>query len=833
MSGTYEPVPLWLASEADGECFAAFRAEIDLVTEQVCELVSSASGPYRIFVDERLVEEGPVRARAGISALARRTIRLSPGTHVVAVLVHHEGVATRILEKMPAHLRCAIEVHAADAAKAVHLDWRVKSLTAYRIGVRRINPELGWIDWCDTRSLPAGWSGPGFDADTWDRPRRVPLDSWHTIDAGIGPVSTIVLEPKVIAAGYLSERYGYETDDPPARFFLRALTRERVAGERDRDPSQGVWVRCDAERIGLYSPVLHVDVPEGTVVEIAYCEELIERRVSPFVTLSLGPTCNLDHFVARGGSQQIEVSGYRGGRYLEVHLLYPDGFPLPPDTRGIDDLVRMELRRRTYYPEPSGRLETGEALLDRIWRAGADTLAACSEDAVDDCPTRERGQWLGDVVTVGAAIASAAFADLRPFRKALLDAALSARSDGMVAGLCPGTVEHIPSYAATWTEGVLAYLDATGDWSVMDLLYASMVRNVDALLAYLHEDGVYDGPRNEFPLGWVFVDWGYVANKGPSDMVFTMHLLNAVRSGLRWHALLDSRRARSPHRPATDGSPDDGELCRLLPQQTLSPTVVERFGRAERKITRILHAYLDDCFADGLDWERLGYHRAVLAIRHALLNEAEREQALAAIRAHQDACFPNDLSAPRNDAPFKQEPRLITPYFYNYAMPLFAESGDFNYVLDQYRSCWGWLLEGGYTTLCEVFDRRWSQCHQWSGSPTWQLTRYVLGLAPEYSWGERVYRCTGVAHPLAACGEIPIPRTEHTIHVESRTIKRGLELRITTPVAITLLPRTAPRADQASERSKWPVGSLAVGPGRSTIVVNLAGGSLSRETENR
>ncbi len=49
------------------------------------------------------------------------------------------------------------------------------------------------------------------------------------------------------------------------------------------------------------------------------------------------------------------------------------------------------------------------------------------------------------------------------------------------------------------------------------------------------------------------------------------------------------------------------------------------------------------------------------------------------------------------------------------------------------------MLEDDRTTLVEVFDTRWSHCHQWAGCPTWQLTRYALGLHPRYSEGEGVF----------------------------------------------------------------------------------------------
>lgn len=776
------PPAFWLDDEAAGETFAAFRARFSVERREDLRLAASASGPYTIWIDGEVAQEGPVRARTGVSALATTTVTVSAGDHVVAVLCHHEGVATRILEAMPAHLRVELargsytdaasadppgpdesgrQKAGAPASVPVELSWRGTRLAAYTTGVRRINPELGWVDWCDTGALPRGWRRRDFDDRAWKPDAWVELDGWAVVDSGVGEVSFAGRTASCIGEGFLAERYGYERDDPPARFLLRELTGEAVRDDAHRLPSQGVWRRYDAGAIGLVRPEITVDVPEGTIVEVAYCEELHEGRVNPFVTLSLGPTCNMDHFVARGGPQTLEVSGYRGGRFVEVHLVYPSPRVLPAAPRQAfgepDDRSRprgLALRVRTAYPHTVGSIATGDALLDRIWEAGARTLAACTEDAVDDCPTRERGEWLGDVVTVGAAIAGAAFSDLRVFRKALIDAALNAREDGMVAGLCPGTVEHIPSYAATWVEGVVDYVELTGDRSVLALLYGSMTRNVDALAAYLGPEGLTDGDGSAYPLGWVFVDWGYVPNEGPADMVLTMHLLNAVRSGLRWYAMLTGRPAASSGDP---WPPADGALADLLPDSSPSEADRRRFEDYEARVTAVLRRYLDACLSPQLDWTRLGYHRAVLAMRHGLIGAEHEEEVLDAIAHHQDRCFPNDPSAPRNDAPFKSEPRLITPYFYHYAMPLFAEADRMEYVLEQYRSCWGWLLADDHTTLCEVFDRRWSQCHQWSGSPTWQLSRYVLGLQPAFSRGRGHYRFSGRRHALRAEGTLPLP----------------------------------------------------------------------------
>ena len=76
--------------------------------------------------------------------------------------------------------------------------------------------------------------------------------------------------------------------------------------------------------------------------------------------------------------------------------------------------------------------------------------------------------------------------------------------------------------------------------------------------------------------------------------------------------------------------------------------------------------------------------------------------------------------------------------------------------MGQYRSCWGWLAEQDNTWL-EVFDDRWSHCHDWSGCPTWQLSRYVLGLRPRFDLGKNFFEfCAAPCSLPRAEGRIPV-----------------------------------------------------------------------------
>ncbi|MCX5769336.1 MAG: hypothetical protein NTZ09_03560, partial [Candidatus Hydrogenedentes bacterium] len=58
----------------------------------------------------------------------------------------------------------------------------------------------------------------------------------------------------------------------------------------------------------------------------------------------------------------------------------------------------------------------------------------------------------------------------------------------------------------------------------------------------------------------------------------------------------------------------------------------------------------------------------------------------------------------------------------------------------------------------EVFDTRWSHCHQWAGCPTWQLSRYALGLQPRFDIAPDHYKFNLLPGRLEeASGAIPTP----------------------------------------------------------------------------
>lgn len=717
---------IWASDEStlEADTHVAFRGSFETRTSEPRLLILGAS-EYLAWLDGMLIHDGPARFASGFPEYQTVILKAAPGRHVLAVQVRNDGVTTRMLSAYRPFLWCQIQER--DGTRDI--TWKCAKMPGYRPRAARISDILGWIDWCDTRQAWADWQKPGFDDATWGEPVTTPLPEGEMKQAGTRPVRMDEIALAPIARGKWAGSYGYEADDPAVRFFLDDLDPKDV-------PAQGVWFRYDLGRTRLGRPMITLNAPAGTVVEMALSEQLRQGKVHPWITLSGSRSCNMDHFVARGGRQELMPMTPKGGRYLEVHI---------QSTKAT--VEKAAFLERTYFGPATGSFTSGDKLLDQIWKTGVDTVHACADDALVDCPTRERGQWTGDVASVATEIVAAAFGDLSLSRRALVQAAQAARGDGLVAGVGPGDPGYLSTYAAQWVNACVRYWELTGDRSLLVELAPAARRNIQAFEAKRTADGVSDD------LGWGFVDWGYVHNAGPTDMGLNLHYLNALRAMIRWEKEVGG-----------DTKP---------------------YLAAEKQVENLIRTWLQKTLADG-GWAAAGYQRAALALQAKLVPAKDVKECIAALEAHLLSCYPNDPKGPRLSDPGVSDPRVMTPYFCHFAFTALLENGEADFVLGQYRKCWGWALKQGYTTWPEVFDPRWSLCHEWSGCPTWQLTHYVLGLQPRFDLGTDTFVFDPLPGGLSkAAGAYPLPGGG-TVKVKWQKAAGGLHVEFQAPRAINI-----------------------------------------------
>lgn len=724
------------------DTYVLFRGLFELKKESRVRLNHVGASWYRMSLDGDSFAEGPARFSPVRPEFLSEFVTLPAGKHVLAIQVHYEGVETRILKDFPPFLW----IEAFDADGPLRLEWKGLSLDSVKPAFRRINPQLAWTEFRDTRKEPLGWQSLDFEDSHWEQPVWGVSDLPDPQEAKLASPARIPIEPRLLEEGPLATSFGYADDDPGYTFY----SRDRVC--RDL-PAKGVWRRYDLGRVRLGSPIVTLDVPEGTVVEIGFSEYLTEGRVSPWINFSLGQSCNWDRFVARGGVQTFEPHTPKGGRFLEIHIV-----------NAVESVSweAVTYSERAYHQETRATLSLGDDLLERIWLTGVETLRACSEDALTDNPSRERGQWVGDVVSVGLDNMSVCYNDLRLCRRGLQHAAECPREDGLIAGMSPGGCIYLPTYSLQWTTASIEYYRHSRDIEFLRDFWPAAKRNLEAIVAFETTDGLGD------VAGWNFVDWGYLPTPGGVDLACNLHFAEALRSMATWSELV-------------------GEDAK--PYASKSRVTEEKIAK-----------WLVELEAQG-GVEAIGYHCLTLAIRLGLFS-GDRPAAIELLKQHWASSFPSYPTAPRLDDPFNSNQRVSTPYFAHYLFPVLIEAGEWQFVLDQIRICWGWMLADGRTTWVEVFDTRWSHCHQWAGCPTWILSRYVLGLFTRSDRSPGSFDLNLITFGLPkAKGRLPIPDDGW---IEVSWERNGSSVRYTLtashPIEIALPSGEFVKVEQDSER---------------------------------
>lgn len=721
---------LWIAGNSpEAEEYFAFRAVFETKKAGKLCLHLLGSSAYCVFLDGKFLTDGPYRYDKAHPEYEPVEVHMPAGRHVLQSVVAYIGCDTRILQEEHPYFACDAFLNDVPLS----LQWKGIQLDAYHKTGRRINPQLGYSEFVDMNQLPADFLAPCADNAGW-----FPAEPFAQFDPApihIARVQNFPIEARPMGQGYYYNTFGYENDDPPVRFAMRKL-------DDDAMPAQGAYFRYDLGQVRLFRLIVEIDAEESAVAETAYAELLHDGRVLPFINFSAGQSCNMDRFLLRPGKQVFSTVMHRGGRFVEVHVACP-----PEKIRSL----RVTALERCYFGETKAAFACGDALLERIWKVGVDTLRGCCEDAVIDNPTRERGEWTGDVGNVGLQIMAAAFPDVRLVKRGLQHSAYCADRDGLIAGLVPGGVAYLSTYATQWVDACLDYFKMTGDRSILEELYPYAVNNLRYFLSKTGEQGVCRD------VAWTFVDWGYCTNDGETDIALQLYVLFAIRGMLRWGEIL----GKDEHR--------------------------EEWLRFENKIASVIRAYLQ---SENYNMERIGLHRAVLSLNAGFFSGPQIRDCIDFIKRHYESAFPNRKDAERLDSPEIARHHLITPYFSHYVFSTVARFGEMKFIQEQIRSCWSWMLEDGRTTWMEVFDARWSHCHQWAGCPTWILSRYGLGLWNRFDLAPDTYEFRLEPGLLEhAEGRMPITGTDQQIEISWNREGDRIRYRLTTPRPIRLLYR--------------------------------------------
>jgi len=790
------------------------RRSFDLTGDlQHATLALTVDGRYRLSVNGSYVGFGPARSIPQRKSVDKYdlTDHLREGGNVIAVLVYVPGTDLAWYQAMrggwqpvfgDGGLWAVIEGVSAGETFKISSDerWKIQQADCWRQDVPREGWGQGHIEDIDGNKYPDRWTDADFDDTGWQSARRMVANGSpddFAIGRGQSKPFRVLSEriplmlrhdlktPEAIAWS------GAVTPSPHlpinARLFKEEPCHDQIAGATKTScllsNKSGCVLRtsgqADAAIVLAFPyhtgfPFVEIEANGGEVLEIAVSErlpgEFDDGPSGPLRHLGVHAVSNLMRYTARPGRQRIEKFEWAAIRAMQVTV------------RNAPKGVRLHAAgsRAICYPVTrSGVFSCSDSELSRLWDIGTNTAHLCMHDAWEDCPGREKRQWVGDAAAAFS-IASTAFGvDAVSLQKNfLLSLADAQRQDGLFPMFGPGDQGQngtvIPDFSLHYILSAEKYYTYTGDLNTVESIMAAVERCLDRFALYCGPNGLLsDIPE------WNFIEWASVDRSGEVGEVNALYagaleaagaLAGAVerpRLRTRWlnvrdqvrHAL--NTRLWSPERQAYADSADpvSGDRSNRISQQTNALMIAFDLAPRDR-------------------WDSM----------IDVVTDQRRVRTTAA---------PPIVEA---DQPFDPETDIVAAgtFYSTFLFEALSRAGRFEAALAAMRHAYGQMLDSGTTTLWESYAPNASLCHVFSASPVHHLSANILGVRPT-SPG---YRSATVAISIAglswARGTVPTPHGN--IDIDWSLLGDTLELSVHAPDSIALSVST-PEGFEAVENT--------------------------------
>jgi hypothetical protein len=358
-------------------------------------------------------------------------------------------------------------------------------------------------------------------------------------------------------------------------------------------------------------------------------------------------------------------------------------------------LKRVAVRETVYPLRVEGAFGCSDAMLDWVWRAGVDTLRACTEDSWLDCPWRERGLYLGDSLVEYHAT-RAVTADDAMVRRCLRLWAQNQREDGQFQDVVPSWHETaLEDYSLIWLLLLHDHWASSGDVALVRELWGAVKPLFASPSWVFAESGLIDCAKMH-----VFSDWAEEAEPKRGE-----------------HAVLF------------------GFWCRAL---TCASILAEAIGERAQAKDYARRAAKARATFDRQLWDA-GRNRYAAARIGGKLHQGSASQANA-LAACYDLAPKNHLAGALDALEADLEANMsvgdhgvigrgtIAPYFFIYALEALYRHGRAGAAERAVRLNYGPMRAAGALTLWETFSQGGSLCHAWSAAPMRFFAERTLGV---------------------------------------------------------------------------------------------------------
>lgn len=413
----------------------------------------SADDYYKLYVNGKYVTQGPANSYPFCYYYNKVDITsyLHSGENVIAVHVYYQGLINRAYNSGDYRQGMIADLYV-DGIQCLDNMWKCEEAREYGAS-RTIAYETQFDEIIDNRVKICGWKETGFDDSSWENALVCESDDHELI---LQPCENVKMEyrtpvsVKKLEDGYLID-FGEELT---GTFYMKA------SGQA------------------------------GDEVLIRFGEELLSGQ-----EVRYDMRCNClyeDKLILAEGENELEQFEYKCFRYVQL---------IVPEQTEVGDF-RADYR---HYPfDDSGcRFQSENKLTQQIWNICRNAVRNCSQEAFLDCPSREKGQYLGDL-TVTAHSLYCLTGDTKLFRKALTDFAHSTViCEGMMA-VAPGSfMQEVADFSLLYPYQLLLYYQFTQDKDFLKKMLPVAEGIEHYFEQFRNEDGMIENVKTK----WNLVDW--------------------------------------------------------------------------------------------------------------------------------------------------------------------------------------------------------------------------------------------------------------------------------------------------------------------------------------
>ncbi|MBQ3075042.1 MAG: family 78 glycoside hydrolase catalytic domain [Clostridia bacterium] len=392
------------------------------------------------------------------------------------------------------------------------------------------------------------------------------------------------------------------------------------------------------------------------------------------------------------GENLLEQYDYKAFRYV---TLVPD--------EDVEILSLCAVVRHHPFDDEYCTLETDDEVLRSVWQICKNGVKFGSQEVFVDCPSREKGQYAGDL-TVTSAAQIILTGDLSLFEKALENQMQSAFICKGLMAVTPGSLmQEIADYSLQFPILALRHYAYTGDKGMLSRTYKTCLGIVEHFRQFERDDGLLQGVWDK----WNLVDWPKNLRDGydfPLESVMPKdspahNVLNAFYVG----CVLQTE-----------------EIARILGEkgESRGEALKEAFHRA-------FYNEKTGLFTDCEESEHSALHSNVIPAFYGIQKPSQNEAILALVREKGLSCG------------------VYMAYFVLKAlcgMGYFEDA--YRLIVNRGEHSWYNMVREGATTCFEAWgkEQKWntSLCHPWASAPISLLAEDVLPALPQY--GRIVFR---------------------------------------------------------------------------------------------